>query len=45
MFIIQGSTSSADFFTVTFDVSFLLGFALIFTVLGVIASRLALRAE
>ncbi len=43
--IVQGSVSAADMSTIIFDVSFLVGFAVVFTVLGVIASRLALRAE
>ena len=45
VFIVQGSINATDMSTVVFDVSFLVGFALLFTIVGVLASRLALRAE
>jgi ABC-2 type transport system permease protein len=45
IFIIHGGVSSADVSTLGVDVSFLLGFAIFFTLLGVIASKLALKAE
>ena len=45
IFIVQGAISSADISTVIFDVSFLVGFAVFFTIVGVVASRFALRAE
>lgn len=45
IFIVQGAISATDMSTVVFDVSFLLGFAVFFTTVGIVASRLALRAE
>jgi ABC-2 type transport system permease protein len=44
-FIVQGAVSATDVSTFIFDISFLLGFAIFFAVVGIIASRLALRAQ
>ena len=45
LFIIQGALSTDQVSTVAFDLTYLAGFAIFFTVVGVVLSRLALRAE